>query len=80
MALYKCKHPKCRGHHTFSASCPEPIAQDYAPLHDFIEMLETQPMKAISPELLEDTTPAPAAPSASAPSGELKDYMKFWRE
>jgi hypothetical protein len=70
MALYRCNHPNCPGHDNFFAACPRPRVQDYAPLHSFIQLLETQPMEAIVVEPAPDNTP----------SGKATDYFNFWRE
>ena len=71
MPLYRCSRPGCQGHNTFSATCPPEVVLDYAPLHHFIELLETQPIKTIPN--------APAEP-APAPTTKAKAYSNFWRE
>ncbi len=85
MGIYKCNHPKCKGHDTFSKSCSEPIIQDYPPLHRFIELLETQSMEALSEQptepvlIVRQPIPQPAVAAAGVSSSPSK-HFDFWSE
>jgi hypothetical protein len=70
MALYRCTRPNCPGHDSFSAICPPPPVHEYALLHSFIQLLETQPMEK----------PIDGRFADSVPSSNQKDYINFWRE